>query len=223
MIPRPSRPLEGFPHRGNNEMRARAREFRSLMQSRRTVREFSDAPLPRDVIEEAVRTAASAPSGANRQPWHFVIVADAETKRRIREAAEAEERAFYRGRASDEWLEALAPLGTDEHKPFLEAAPYLIVCFQETYGVDPETGQRRKNFYVPESTGIACGFLLAALHYAGLATLTHTPSPMGFLRSLLGRPRNERAIMIVVAGRPAPGATVPDITKKPLDAVASWR
>jgi len=216
-------PLADFPQRDDAEMAERAQAFRALMVKRRTVRFFADAPVPDTVIEEAVRTAASAPSGANKQPWHFVIVSNPETKRRIREAAEAEERAFYRERASREWLEALAPLGTDENKPFLETAPYLIVCFEQKYELEPETGAKSKNYYVPESTGIACGFLLAALHYAGLATLTHTPSPMGFLRDLLERPKNERALMIVVTGRPAADATVPPITKKPLEAVCSWR
>jgi len=219
----PHAPLLDYPHRSDAEMAERARDFRTLMAKRRTVRFFTDAPVPYAAVEEAVRTAATAPSGANKQPWHFVIVSDPETKRQIREAAEDEERAFYQGRASDEWLEALAPLGTDENKPFLETAPYLIVCFQQNYELDPETGARSKNYYVQESAGIACGFLLAALHYAGLATLTHTPSPMGFLRDLLERPKNERAIMIVVAGRPAEDATVPDISKKPLEAVCSWR
>ena len=176
--------------------------------------------MPRAVIEAAIATAAGAPSGANMQPWHFVAVGDPALKRRIREAAEAEERAFYGGRAPDDWLAALAPLGTDADKPFLETAPWLIVVFQLNSGVG-SGGERVKHYYVQESVGIACGFLLAALHQAGLATLTHTPSPMGFLRELLGRPANERAAMIVVAGRPAPDARVPDIAKKPFDAVAT--
>ena len=217
------KPLDPQPWRSDDEMCARAAAFRAMMQRRRTVREFSAADVPRRVIEAAVRTAASAPSGANRQPWHFAVVTDPALKRRIRDAAEAEERAFYESRAGREWLEALAPLGTDADKPFLETAPYLIVCFQQTYGLDPATGRRWKTYYVPESAGIACGFLIAALHNAGLATLTHTPSPMGFLRELLGRPKNERPIMIVVTGRPAEDAKLPDISRKPFPDVASWR
>jgi len=217
------RPLEWGPELSDDEMRERVDAFCALMQQRRTVRDFSPAPVPREVIEAAVRCAGSAPSGANRQPWHFAIVSDPILKHRIREAAEAEERAFYEGRASDEWLEALAPLGTDANKPFLETAPYLIVCFQQSSGLNPATGQRWKNYYVQESSGIACGFLLTALHYAGLVTLTHTPSPMGFLRNLLGRPKNERAIMIVGVGRPAKNAQVPDISRKTFDEIASWK
>ena len=215
-------PLMGYPQHDDAGMIARARRFRTLMERRRTVRDFAPDPVPREVIEEAVRTAASAPSGANKQPWHFVVVGDPERKRQIRAAAEEEERAFYAGRAGERWLADLAPLGTDAEKPFLETAPWLIVCFQENSGRDPETGARTKNYYVQESMGIACGFLLAALHQAGLATLTHTPSPMGFLRTLLGRPPNERAVMIVVAGRPAPDARVPVLDKKPFATVASW-
>ncbi|RMD86542.1 MAG: nitroreductase family protein, partial [Alphaproteobacteria bacterium] len=202
-------PLAGYPHYGDDEMIARARRFAEAMSRRRTVRDFSPEPVPREVIEAALRTAGSAPSGANKQPWHFAVVGDPELKRRIRAAAEEEERAFYAGRAGTRWLADLAPLGTSADKPFLEIAPWLIVCFQESYGRDPETGERTKNYYVQESVGIACGFLLAALHEAGLATLTHTPSPMGFLRALLGRPKNERPVMIVVTGRPAADACVP--------------
>lgn len=216
-------PLDPPPLRSDEEMRKRAEAFSALMERRRTVRAFSSRSVPPAVIEAAIRTAASAPSGANRQPWHFVVVTDSALKRRIRVAAEAEERAFYESRAGKEWLEALAPLGTDADKPFLETAPYLIVCFQQTYGLDPATGRRWKNYYVQESAGIACGFLIAALHNAGLATLTHTPSPMGFLRELLGRPKNERAIMIVVAGRPSEDAKVPAISRKPPEEVSSWR
>jgi nitroreductase len=222
----PARPalrlLTGYPVLSDAERLARVRAFRDGLATRRTVRAFSPDPVPREVIEAAIATAASAPSGANRQPWHFVAVGDPALKRQIREAAEQEERAFYAGRAPDDWLDALAPLGTDADKPFLETAPWLIVVFQETSGVGP-TGEKVKNYYVPESVGIASGFLLAALHQAGLATLTHTPSPMGFLRDLLGRPANERAVMVVVAGLPAPGAAVPDIDKKPFDAVATVR
>jgi iodotyrosine deiodinase len=215
------KPLEGFIARSVDEMIDRSAAFRDLMKTRRTLRFFADTPVPRLVIEAAVATAHTAPSGANKQPWHFAIVGSAEIKRQIREAAEAEEREFYGGRAGDDWLEDLKPFGTDAHKPFLETAPWLIVVFQENYGLDAE-GKRSKNYYIQESAGLASGFLLAALHQAGLATLTHTPSPMGFLRDLLGRPKNEKPIMIVVAGLPAKDATVPDLDKKPLKQVTSW-
>ncbi|MBN8429923.1 nitroreductase family protein [Microbulbifer salipaludis] len=199
----------------------RARAFYQLMQRRRSVREFSDAPVPREVIEQALRTAGSAPSGANMQPWHFCVVASASVKREIRQAAEAEEREFYERRASEEWLDALAPLGTDAHKPFLETAPYLIVIFLKKFS-EGGAGEQRKNYYTSESVGIATGMLLAALHNAGLATLTHTPSPMKFLNEILGRPVNERPYMVVVAGLPAEGAQVPAISKKPLDEIAEF-
>jgi nitroreductase len=202
-------------------MERRAREFYQELKSRRTVRDFSDRPVPRPVIEACLSAAGTAPSGANMQPWHFVAVSDPEIKGRIRAAAEAEERAFYDGRASDEWLEALAHLGTDADKPFLETAPYLIVVFQQNYGLDAE-GERVKHYYVQESAGIATGFLIAALHHAGLATLTHTPSPMKFLREVLGRPVNERATMILVTGYPAADAKVPAITKKPIEEIATF-
>jgi len=175
--------------------------------------------VPFELIENAIRAAASAPSGANRQPWHFVVVSNPGIKRRIRQAAEEEERAFYEHRAPDEWLEALAPLGTDEHKPFLEIAPYLIVVFRQDYGLTKADGgeeKKAKNYYVLESVGIACGFLLAALHLAGLATLTHTPSPMGFLGEILGRPKNEKPFLLIPVGYPAEGAQVPNIEKKKL-------
>jgi nitroreductase len=201
-------------------MISRAEYVLDVLKTRRTVRDFSDQPVPLKVIEDAVKTAAMAPNGANKQPWHFVIVSDPEMKKKIRLAAEEEEKAFYDGRASEEWLEALEPLGTDAQKPFLETAPYLIVVFQQNYGVD-EDGKKVKHYYVHESVGIASGFLLATLHAAGLATLTHTPSPMGFLREILGRPANERATMIVVAGCPADGAQVPDISKKSFDEICT--
>jgi nitroreductase len=206
-----------------DEMRARARAFADELMRRRTVRDFSDRPVPRDIVEAAIDTARHAPSGANHQPWHFVAVADPALKRRIRDAAEAEEKAFYGGRASPEWLEALRPLGTDWRKPFLEIAPWLIVVFAEQWGRWPD-GRRRKNYYVPESTGIASGFLIACLHHAGLATLTHTPNPMGFLGEALGRPKNEKAVMIVVAGYPAADAVVPThaLRKKPVADVATF-
>jgi iodotyrosine deiodinase len=205
------------------EMVPRARGFADELERRRTVREFSDRPVERAVIEAAIDAARHAPSGANHQPWHFVAVSDRAVKAQIREAAEIEERAFYDGKASEEWLRALKPLGTDWHKPFLEIAPWLIVVFAEQWGHWPD-GSRKKNYYVPESVGIACGLLLATLHHAGLATLTHTPNPMGFLGTLLGRPRNEKAYMIVVAGHPAPDAVVPlhAVAKKPVEEVATF-
>lgn len=217
MIPAPAR------ERMSEEVAtARVNAFAQDMRLRRTIRDFAPDPVPQETIAAAIQTAASAPSGANKQPWFFAAIGDPELKRRIREAAEEEEKAFYGGRASEEWLADLAPFGTDWRKPFLETAPWLIVCFQQSYGVDEETGARAKHYYVPESAGIACGFLLAALHQAGLATLTHTPSPMGFLRDLLGRGAHEKPIMIVVAGYPAPGAMVPEIDKKPFDTVAGF-
>lgn len=204
-----------------DEMRARARDFRALMARRRTVRDFSDRPVPRDLIEDCVMTAASAPSGANQQPWTFACISDPEVKRRIREAAEEEERSFYAGRASDEWLRALAPLGTDADKPFLETAPWLIAIFGQRYGIGPD-GSRVKHYYMPESVGIATGLLIVALHGAGLATLTHTPSPMGFLNEICGRPDNEKALILLVVGHPAESAKVPDIRRKKLDDVSVW-
>jgi len=205
-----------------DEQRARARLFLDRMRTRRTVRHFSSDPVPDEVIDAAIATAASAPSGANMQPWRFVVVRDPSVKRRIREGAEAEERESYERRMPEEWLEALAPLGTDWHKPFLEIAPCLIVVFRVEYSVViDEDGQERhlKHYYVSESVGIACGFLLAALHYAGLATLTHTPSPMGFLAEILGRPKHEKPYLLIPVGYPAQGAEVPDIRKKSLDEI----
>jgi len=201
-------------------MLRRARAFRRLMTRRRSVRHFSDRPVPRAVIDECLRAAATAPSGANRQPWHFVAVSDPATKRRICEAAEAEERAFYGGRAPDDWLEALAPLGTNAEKPFLKTAPWLLVIFAERWSETAEGG-REKNYYVAESVGIATGLLLAAVHRAGLAALTHTPSPMRFLNEILDRPEQERPYLILVVGHPAPDARVPDLEKKPFDAVVT--
>ena len=215
------RPL-GFTRLSPDEMARRAGDFRARMSARRTVRDFSPDPVPRALIEDCLMTAASAPSGANQQPWRFVCISDAATKRAIREAAEKEEREFYAGRASDEWLDALAPLGTDENKPFLETAPWLIVIFAERYGLDAE-GRRVKHYYVPESVGIATGLLIASLHNAGLATLTHTPSPMGFLSEICGRPDNEKPVILLVAGYPAEHADVPDIKRKPLAEIAIWK
>lgn len=205
-----------------DEMIERARRFRRQMARRRTVREFSDSPVPRGLIEDCVMTAATAPSGANQQPWTFVCISDATTKREIRFAAEEEERTFYSGRASAEWLEALAPLGTDAEKPFLETAPWLIAIFAQRYGVRPD-GSRVKHYYVPESVGIATGLLIASLHNAGLATLTHTPSPMGFLNAICGRPESEKALILLVAGYPADTVRVPDISRKEADEVIVWR
>jgi nitroreductase len=203
------------------EMRRRAAAFRADLQRRRSVRQFSGRPVPRSIIEDCLLAAGSAPSGANLQPWRFVAVGDPAVKRRIRAAAEEEERAFYAGRAPQDWLDALAPLGTDADKPFLETAPWLIVIFAQSYGLRPD-GARVKHYYVAESVGIATGVLIAALHQAGLATLTHTPSPMGFLNGILGRPDNERPFLVLVAGYPAEGARVPAITRKTLADIATF-
>jgi iodotyrosine deiodinase len=196
-----------------------ARQFLETMRLRRTVRMFSSDPVPFEIIENAIRVAGLAPSGANQQPWHFVVVTDPEIKHRIRLAAEEEERAFYRHRAPDEWLEALAPLGTDEHKPFLDAAPYLIVVFRQDYGIERDQNgheQKKKHYYAMESVGIAVGMLLTALHLSGLATLTHTPSPMGFLTEILRRPKNEKPFLLIPVGYAAEDVTVPVISKKSL-------
>ena len=204
------------------EQQSRLAAFHQIMRRRRTVRHFSPDPVPFPLIETAIQTAATAPSGANQQPWRFVVVSDPEIKHRIREAAEAEEREFYEHRAPNEWLQALAPLGTDWHKEFLEVAPWLIVVFRLDYALEagPEGEEiKHKHYYVMESVGLACGFLLAALHHAGLATLTHTPSPMGFLRDILGRPKNEKAFLLIPVGYPAEGCRVPDIAKKELGEV----
>ncbi|MGD8866548.1 MAG: nitroreductase family protein [Gemmatimonadales bacterium] len=209
-------PLSDYQEYPVEEMRRRAVDFRADLQRRRTVRQFSDRSIPRMVIEECLMAAGTAPSGANLQPWHFVVVSDMATKRRIREAAEREEREFYAGRAPADWLEALAPLGTDEHKPFLETAPYLIAIFAQSYGI-AAGGGKTKHYYVQESVGIATGILVTALHNAGLASLTHTPSPMRFLNEILGRPENERPFLLLVVGYPAENAVVPDIARKRLE------
>jgi iodotyrosine deiodinase len=201
------------------EMTARADAFLATMRRRRTVRDFAHRPVPRHLIEQAVRTAASAPSGANQQPWTFACISDPAIKARIRVAAEEEERAFYGGRAGEDWLDALAHLGTDWRKPFLETAPWLIAIFGQRWGVGPD-GARVKHYYVPESVGIATGFLIASLHQAGLATLTHTPSPMSFLGEICRRPAQEKAMILLVVGYPAEGCEVPVIEKKSLDEVA---
>ena len=203
------------------EMEERSRDFAADLARRRTVRQFSDRPVPRGVIEACLEAASTAPSGAHLQPWHFVVVGDPGLKRRIREAAEAAEREFY-AHAPQDWLDALAPLGTDAHKPYLETAPYLIAVFAQRYGLTAE-GLRRTHYYVMESVGIATGMLLAALHHAGLASLTHTPNPMGFLSEVLERPPNERPVMLVVTGYPAPEAVVPKLRRKPLGVIATFR
>lgn len=219
----PRQPLTDYPPLDDSERTFRATAFRELMARRRTVREFAPTPVPRAVVEQALLTAGSAPSGANHQPWFFSVIESPALRRRIREAAEAEEREFYATKAPQEWLEALAPLGTDPDKAFLETAPVLIAVFGQRRG-GPRPGDAKKNYYVPESVGIATGFLIAALHSAGLATLTHTPAPMGFLADICGRPPEEKPFLLLVAGHPAPDATVPAaaLDKKPLDAIAAW-
>lgn len=214
-------PLTGYPRLAADEMERRARAFYEEVRKRRSVRHFSDRPVPRGVIEDCVRAAGTAPSGANMQPWHFVVVSDPERKRRIREAAEEEEHRFYEERAPDAWLEALEPLGTRPEKPFLERAPFLIAIFARSWGLD-ERGEKVKHYYVQESVGIATGILITALHRAGLATLTHTPSPMGFLGDILDRPSRERPFLLLVTGHPAEGARVPDIDKKSLGEIATF-
>lgn len=213
--------LDSYAEFAPAEMLRRAADFRRELRRRRTVRDFSERAIPREVVEECIRAAGTAPNGANHQPWHFVVVSDPALKSRIREAAEEEERAFYRGGAPREWLEALAALGTDEHKPFLETAPCLVVIFAQRYQLRPD-GRKAKNYYVQESVGIATGMLITGLHRAGLATLTHTPSPMNFLNEILGRPPNERPFLILVVGYPAADALVPAITKKSLQEIATF-
>ncbi|MCY0149085.1 nitroreductase family protein [Hoeflea sp. G2-23] len=211
-----------LPRKSDAEMRADAQVFFEQMQSRRTVRDFSADPVDPEIIRLAVRTAGTAPSGANQQPWCFVAISDPETKRAIRQAAEEEERAFYNGRAGEEWLDALAALGTDPDKPFLETAPWLIAIFAQRWGVDAD-GRKFKHYYVPESVSIAIGLLIASLHSAGLATLTHTPSPMGFLNQICGRPDNEKALILLVVGHPAKDARVPAISRKGIDEILFWK
>ena len=212
----PTVPLDQYREYPIDEMRRRLADFYADVNRRRTVREFSDRPVPRDIIETALRAANTAPSGANLQPWHFVAVGDPAIKKKIREAAEIEEREFYEHRASEEWLAALEPLGTDEHKPFLETAPWLIAVFLQKFG-RLDDGRKVKHYYPTESTGLASGILITALHTAGLATLTHTPSPMKFLNEILGRPTSERPFLLLVAGYPADDARVPDISRKSLE------
>lgn len=216
-------PLPDYVERPHAEMLARANAFYESIRRRHTVRDFSTRPVPREIIAQCLRAAGTAPSGANHQPWHFAVIADAKRRHRIRQAAEAEERAFYSGRAGKEWLEALAPLGTDADKSFLEAAPWLICIFGSRRSVGAG-GKLRKNYYVAESVGIATGFLIAALHEAGLATLTHTPNPMGFLNEICGRPDSDKPYILLVTGYPAEGATIPlhATYKKPLEEIASF-
>lgn len=216
----PFLPLESPSVYSESEMLERSQQFYDQIRRRRTVRDYSDRPVPREVIDNCILAAGTAPNGANLQPWHFAVVTDNEIKTKIREAAEEEEREFYNGRAPQEWLDALAPLGTDEHKPFLEIAPYLIVVFSKSHEID-EDGSRVKNYYANESVGIATGMLITALHHCGLATLTHTPSPMKFLNQILNRPANERPFVLLVTGYPAGDAEVPSITKKPLSEITS--
>jgi iodotyrosine deiodinase len=217
-------PLRGYAEPLAEVMLQRAETFRATMQTRRTVRDFSSKPVPRDVIETCIKAAASAPSGANLQPWHFAVIGNAQIKSRIRREAEAEERSFYEGKAGEEWLGALKPLGTDPEKPFLEIAPWLICIFGARRSLCAD-GVVRKNYYVPESVSIATGFLIAALHHAGLATLTHTPSPMGFLNDICDRPADEKPYILLVTGHPAEDATVPEFAtvKRPFDEIASFK
>lgn len=214
-------PYTDYPKFPASQMLERAQHFHSLLSRRRTIRDFSPRPIPEGVLEECLRAAGRAPSGANHQPWHFVVVRSPEIKAEIRRAAEQEEQAFYGGRAPQDWLDALAPLGTDQNKPFLETAPALIAIFGENYSLD-SAGGKVKNYYVSESVGIATGFLIAALNNAGLCSLTHTPSPMKFLNQILNRPKRERPFLLLVVGFPAEGVQVPRIQKKSLDEIASF-
>jgi nitroreductase len=223
MLDHPAKPWPGLPDLPDAERIDRARALRDDLRERRTCRYFSDLPVPREIIEAAIEAAGTAPSGANHQPWHFAAIASPELKAQVRAAAEEEERDFYAGKASAEWLEALAPLGTDADKAYLAVAPWLIVIFgQRKGGIEP--GENRQNYYVNESVGIATGFLLATLHAANVVTLTHTPNPMRFLNRLCGRPESEKPVMIVVAGHAAEGATVPlhALRKKPLEQISTW-
>lgn len=214
-------PLNSYIEYPVEEMKQRAKSFRKEMQRRRTVRQFSDRPVPREIIEECLLAAGTAPNGANLQPWHFVVISNPKIKLEIRVAAEEEERDFYNRRAPQEWLEALAPLGTDEHKPFLETAPYLIAIFGKNHS-NLSDGRKVKNYYVNESVGIATGMLITAIHNAGLVSLTHTPSPMGFLNDILNVPSDERPFLLLVTGYPAKDAEVPVIQKKSLDEIATF-
>ncbi len=210
-----------LPKSSEAEMQQRGEAFFRLLSGRRSVRNFSPEPVPRKLIELAIAAASSSPSGAHRQPWRFVAISDQETKRRIRVAAEAEERESYQGRMPSEWLEALKPIGTDWQKPYLEVVPWIVVIFEELYGIDAD-GTRRKNYYVKESVGMACGLFVAALHNMGLASLTHTPSPMAFLSKILERPPNEKPYVLIPVGYPAQDCQVPNLRRKILDDVAVW-
>lgn len=216
-------PLPDYVEQPVEQMRANAQAFYDEIRRRHTVRDFDSRPVPRDIIENCLRAAGTAPNGANHQPWHFCVIGDAGKKQQIRSAAEEEEKAFYAGKAGEEWLDALAPLGTDASKPFLEEAPWLICIFGERKSVSAD-GVLRKNYYVPESVSIATGFLIAALHHAGLATLTHTPSPMNFLNDLCGRPAHDKPYILLVVGYPKAGATIPAhaIEKRPLESIATF-
>jgi len=214
-------PLASYKEYPPDDMLKRSHVFYEDIKRRRTVRDFSKNPVPREIIENCIKAAGTAPSGANLQPWHFVVVSDPEIKKKIRIAAEEEENEFYTKRAPKEWLEVLEPLGTDEHKPFLETAPYLIAIFYKSYEILPD-GRQVKQYYAMESTGIATGMLITAIHHAGLVSLTHTPSPMNFLNEILNRPKNERPFLLLVVGYPADNAMVPDIKKKSLQEIASF-
>jgi iodotyrosine deiodinase len=214
-------PLSSYRRYPEDLMRDRAAAFHRELDRRRTVRQFSDRPVPREIIEDCIRAAGTAPSGAHMQPWHFAVVSDPAIKKQIRQAAEKEEHEFYHRRAPKEWLDALAPLGTDEHKPYLEIAPYLIAVFIRRHSTGPD-GTQLKHYYAVESVGLATGMLITAVHNAGLASLTHTPSPMGFLNQLLERPDNERPFMLLVVGYPAEDAVVPDLERKPLEEISTW-
>jgi len=214
-------PLSGFVQYSENEMLKRSEEFYDDIKKRRTVRDFSDQQVPKKIIENCIKAAGTAPNGANLQPWHFVVVSKNEVKKKIRIAAEEEEKEFYSNRAPKEWLDALEPLGTDENKPFLETAPYLIAIFYKSYDQLAD-GRQEKQYYAIESTGIATGILITAIHNAGLVSLTHTPSPMNFLNEILGRPKNEKPFLLLVVGYPAGDAKVPDIKKKSLQEIASF-
>ncbi len=214
-------PLSNFAQYSENEMLKRSEAFYDDIKRRRTIRDFSDRPVPKEIIENCIKAAGTAPNGANLQPWHFVVVSNTEVKKKIRIAAEEEEKEFYSKRAPKEWLDALEPLGTDENKPFLETAPYLIAIFYKSYDQLPD-GRQVKQYYSIESTGIATGILITAIHNAGLVSLTHTPSPMNFLNEILDRPKNEKPFLLLVVGYPADDAKVPDIKKKSLQEIASF-
>jgi nitroreductase len=217
-----TRPLD-YTEKPLDEMTAEAKAFYEDISKRRTVREFSDRDVPREIIEQAILAAGTAPSGANHQPWHFTVIGKGPIRTQLREAAEAEEKAFYEGKASQEWLDALEPLGTDDHKPYLEIAPWIIAVFAQRRG-GVTAGENKKNYYVNESVGIACGMLLTALHRSGLVTLTHTPNPMTFVSEICGRPKDEKPYMLIVAGYPAEGAQVPEhaLIKKPLGDICDF-